>query len=259
MVNNMKSKIRYARTYKYLSFNKTKALLLLLFFVLPYCCSLFFFFPEMSRQISFFSYDVLIQYFTAENVQIVTRDFFTGSVPLYFLVLDAPLPNIIFTWINLFAAMGLLLIILFICKPKPLPIFFAFALFVHMVSCLFFIFTPETFPYGIAEFSEMYMKQQMGIFICIIFVMGCSTILLPIASWKIISAVIATGIYSLVFSVTRYITFLFFLKSFSVLYMAWMFFTFGPMLDFLYLVIIYSLLANHTSAFLQKKLGVWKW
>ena len=70
---------------------------------------------------------------------------------------------------------------------------------------------------------------------------------------------IGTILYSLVFGIIRYILFLYVLQRFSVLYMALMFFVFGPFFDFLYLVGIYSIFINKMIELYESQAGKDEW
>ena len=256
-VANMKNTIRYARTYRYLMLNKIRTVLLLLCFVLPTSAFWFFFSQEITRTIASVSGEILSTGLGRGSFVVTTTDFSLGNIS--YLAAEGIMPDILFSLGNFLLTMGILFCLTFFFKTRPLSIFVYIALLVQLCSCLFFIFFPEFFPYSLSEYSDLYMKQQIGIFICMTFVMGCVTSFLPIAPWKVILAVISCGAYSFVFAIARYTTFLFLLKEFSVLYMACMFFTFGPLIDFLYLVSIYSLVADHTSGTLAKNMEVWQW
>lgn len=95
------------------------------------------------------------------------------------------------------------------------------------------------------QFSNLYMKQQIGIWLTFIVLSGLVTGFLGNRGYlyKILTF-LATMAYSLVFGVVRYILFLYLLQQFSILYMALMYFVFGPLFDFLYFVGIYSIFAN---------------
>ena len=254
---DMKQTIRYSRTYRYLMLNKIRTVLLFVFFVLPASAFWAFFSPEVTRKIAEISERILSTGLGAGSFTIGTTDFSSGEIS--YLLTEGMLPDVLFSLGNFLLTLAVLFVLTFFLKVRPVSIFLYIALLVQLCSCLFFIFFPELFPYSLSEYSDLYMKQQIGIFICMTFVMGCVTSFLPIAAWKVIAAVVSCGLYSFVFSIVRYTTFLFLMKEFSVLYMACMFFTFGPLIDFLYLVAIYSLLADHTSGCLAKDMEVWQW
>jgi hypothetical protein len=45
-------------------------------------------------------------------------------------------------------------------------------LLIHLVSCIFFLVMPEYFPYTITRYSELYMKQQVGIWLSFLVLAG---------------------------------------------------------------------------------------
>ncbi len=65
--------------------------------------------------------------------------------------------------------------------------------------------------------------------------------------------------YSLVFGIVRYAVFLNILSKISFLFMAVLFFAFGPLLDFFYMVGIYSFYLCRISKKAGNNLEIWKW
>ena len=77
---------------------------------------------------------------------------------------------------------------------------------------------------------------------------------------KLSGSVIIFGVVSAyTFGIIRYILFLYILQRFSVLYMALMFFVFGPFFDFLYLVGIYSIFMNKMIELYESQAGKDEW
>ncbi|MFN3698695.1 MAG: hypothetical protein ACK4SU_00685, partial [Dictyoglomus sp.] len=68
-----------------------------------------------------------------------------------------------------------------------------------------------------------------------------------------------TLIYSFFFGVLRYSIFLYILKNFSFLWMANLFFNFGPLLDMIYITGIYGFYISILSKFTRKNIKVWRW
>lgn len=131
-----------------------------------------------------------------------------------------------------------------------------------MGTCLFcylFTFIPEYFPYDATEYSSLYIKQQVGIYFFVPIIIGIAVCMLPINFVKSWITIAFCAVYSFIFGIVRYITFMFILSKVSLMYMASLFFSFGPFIDFLYLVCIYSLLASSTADKLKRNKGVWRW
>jgi hypothetical protein len=85
--------------------------------------------------------------------------------------------------------------------------------------------------------------------------------LIPLPSKMIakIAIVIFTLCYSIIFGCIRYIIFLYSLAKFSYLFMAPMFFIFGPLIDFIFMVGIYAFYANIVAKQVKKDMKIWDW
>lgn len=180
-----------------------------------------------------------------------------------FIKMPSVVPDRTFAFINLLVILAVVILLLLFKKTnRPLAMYVLLCLFIHTINCVYFIFAPNDFPYSIEQFSDLYMKQQIGIWLTFIILFGTVTAFLGKRGfgWKAL-AFFSTVIYSLVFGSVRYILFLYILQKFSILYMAVMFFVFGPLFDFLYLVAIYSLLINKLISIYDSKEGSgdWKW
>lgn len=91
------------------------------------------------------------------------------------------------------------------------------------------------------------------------FILGLAVLLLPAPFFSKLTLIFFTIIYSIVFGTLRYIIFLFIVSKFSVIYMALLFFAFGPLIDFIYIVGIYSFYSNRLAKTLKNNETVWKW
>ena len=126
---------------------------------------------------------------------------------------------------------------------KPLSLFLMFEVGGFLINCI--LFQAETFPYTMLDFSELYMVQQIGIWLFFIVIYGITTAFLGSRGYmyKVLSTFMLM-VYSLLVGFIRYVVFLYILSIGSSIYMYLMFFTFGPLFDFLYLVSIYGLLVD---------------
>lgn len=167
-------------------------------------------------------------------------------------------PDFPFVLLNL----GIVLVMIFLLgsgkrKGTPLTIYFMLSIITHVVNCVYFIFAANHFPYLTSQYSNLYMKQQIGIWLTFIVMSGMVTCIVGSRGYlyKAITFLAIIG-YSLLFGAVRYILFLYLLQQFSILYMALMFFVFGPLFDFLYLVSIYSIFITAVYKFLLIALAV---
>jgi hypothetical protein len=68
-----------------------------------------------------------------------------------------------------------------------------------------------------------------------------------------------TVLYSILFGIVRYIVFLFVIAKFSYIFMPVLYFSFGPLVDFVYIVGIYSLYVSKVAERITKDFRIWKW
>lgn len=244
-----KNRIYYARTYRHFAPESKKQWAFLLVFVLPCLLLFLFFFSELTLALSTSIRDSLASFFPADTIQIAYRPFLPFFGGVHFVELPNRLPTGEATAVNLIVTLLGLFGILFSSRHKkggtPISIYAMIILLLHLVSCIFFLFAKEFFPYTVSEYSELYMLQQVGLWLAFIFMAG------------VIAGVFGYGktggrlllflsimAYSLLFGCVRYIVFLFILAKGSTLYMTSLFFSLGPMFDFIYFVFLYSIFIN---------------
>ena len=188
---------------------------------------------------------------------------FTPFGEMYYLDFISQMPSPQELLFNLVLVIGVIALILLGSKSdKPIAVYLLFTFLIHIISCVYFIFETENFVYTAADFSDIYMKQQIGIWILFVVMMGVVTGFLGSKGYLFkIMSFFALLLYTAVFGLLRYIVFMFILARFSLLYMADMFFTFGPIFDFLYLVSIYSFYADRVQRIYDSPdgEGEWKW
>jgi hypothetical protein len=127
---------------------------------------------------------------------------------------------------------------------------------------VFFFFGTSLFPYSATVYSELYVKQQVGIWLCFLLISGLVTALLGTGN-VFLRIVTLVGImaYSFVFGFVRYFVFMYIVSNVSVLYMAALFFALGPFFDFMYLVFIYGMYVEKIIDVYDSDKGrdVWQW
>lgn len=257
-----KSKIFYARTYRHLKPNYKGMVLYYLLCALPLIVIFLFSYNKITYFISKWALNILSVFVTKEEIGIFKGEFLPYFGDVYFLTLPSKTASFILIIINLITTL-ILLVLCFYAKDsaKPIAIYSAAALFIHLFSCIFFLFMQEAYPYTLSQYSELYMKQQVGIWLSflVITVLVSGTISHSGISKFIMLFVVI--VYSFIFGCLRYIVFLVFLLKASLLYMPVLFFSFGPFFDFLYLVCIYSIYMNRLILkFDDKKRGTeWHW
>ena len=259
MVNKLKENITYSRTYRYLAQSKWRVLLSIIVAALPFSLFTFFFYPQITAFITKIAQYILQDYYASGELLANHSNLVEWVGDITYLGIQGRYPTVWFNWCNLLVTLVALVILTAFIKVRPWSIFVSVMLFVHLFSSLFFVFVPWLFPYTAGEYSSLYLKQQMLMLFFTPFIMGASVAILPCSILMMLAAVISCYAYFFIFSIVRYVIFLYILSKVSILYMASLFFTFGPFIDFLYIVAIYSLVVNHVSGSLNREKAVWKW
>lgn len=259
-----KLRMFYPRTFRRFSLERKKQWFFLLLIALPVLLLVLFGFPWLTEQLARLSLAVLSPFFPPDSFSVASSDFISDIADVSFVTLFTLLPTMKFAFVNLVVA----LILLFLCltvvnrRGKSLSIYLSINVIIFLLGCVFFILTPESFPYTAAEYSELYIKQQVGILIAITAISGVIITFQTAGKslWRI-ATFLSIVIYSLCFGLSRYIAFLFIIGKCSILYVPTMFFTLGPFFDFLYVVFLYSVFSEKlikSSSSIEGR-SVWKW
>mgnify|MGYP003976179897 FL=1 len=160
-----------------------------------------------------------------------------------------------------FAASVLLIVLVPGAKimPRSFVIYLVFLSILTAISSLFFTFVPHLFPYDIVDFSILYIGSQLGTWLLMPVVMAFVLTPLPAPALEKFGIILATLAYSIVFGAIRYAALMLILNKLSVLHMAALYFSLGPLVDFIYIVAIYSLYVNRIAIRLDKKPETWRW
>lgn len=143
--------------------------------------------------------------------------------------------------------------------PKVIVVYLVFLGLLNTASAAFFVFVPHRFPYDISDFSLLYMGTQFGMWLLMPIVLGVALAPLRRPVLEKWSVVVLTVAYAVVFGAVRYATFLYLLREISVLYMAALFFALGPLIDFVYVVAIYSIYVNVMALKVRDNPETWRW
>jgi hypothetical protein len=103
------------------------------------------------------------------------------------------------------------------------------------------------------------MKTEISIWLFVPVILEAS--LLPLPSSKITKfmTILFSLLYAIAFGVVRYVLFAEILVRFSYIFMAVLFFCFGPFIDFIVVVGVYSFYVSLISKKINQDLGVWNW
>lgn len=257
-----KEKIFYTRTYRRMRLNIKHSIIFCCALVLPVLLIFLFQLENLTKGIIDISYWALSQVIPESNIKIMTGDY-AGIWTVEFLSLPTTYPKFNTVCIHLLLCLIILAIMNWLRKTgRPMAIFLLYCMFIHVVNSVYFLFSQDTFPYSTADYSELYIKQQIGVWMMFIIMAG-----LVLGTWGSaylrhrVAAFASICVYSLLFGVARYIIYLYVLYRFSIIYMAIMFFVIGPMVDFAYFVMIYASFMNKMTQKYEKgdKRGEWGW
>ncbi|MFN4220052.1 MAG: hypothetical protein ACK4GJ_03915 [bacterium] len=193
------------------------------------------------------------------DVKINQTNVFKG---LYYLSEVGKLPSLYLSFYTLIISCILMLIFNAIHIPKFLKIWVNFVLIVLVSSCLYFIFIPYKFPYTLEDFSLLYSMTSTGIISIMAFIVGLSLSFLSYRKWLITSNFLIFCLiiaYSFVFNSIRYVVFLYVLKEYSSLWMANLYFNFGPLLDMIYISGIWGVYLSFLSKYIKENPKHWRW
>lgn len=254
-----KELIMYHRSYRKLPGSFRTILLQFLLCFILFAAPFFCFYPQVTKLLCQLSKTLLDSFFFADTIKITAIPYFKWVGDLYYLDLPGKLPTLAFSLGNILFSLMLLVFFGFTNYGKPLMISGAMITAIHLVASLFFLFAPGGFPYSAANYSELYIKQQIGIWFFMPLLLGMSILPLP-APWPTkFFAIAAAVLYSLVFGTLRYIVFLYIISQVSMLYMAILYFALGPLIDFVYGVGIYSLYLSWLLKKSKGNIALWRW
>lgn len=257
-----KKNIYYARTYRRIQLRMKISILFACILIIPTLIILVLNIDNITDILTDIGVDILSKVIPPENIQVVSTDY-TILNTMKYIDIPTKYPSVKLIVCNLAICLFVLFIMqLFKKNGKPLAVFLMFSIITHVVSCIYFLIAGSEFPYSMGEYSDLYIKQQIGIWFTFIVLAGLVISFMGEKDYVFKFMTFVTILaYSLVFGTVRYILFMFILYRYSVLYMALLFFTVGPMFDFPYFVSFYALFVNKNIKDYEygDKKGVWKW
>lgn len=257
-----KKKIYYARTYRRIRMNLRKSFLYLFLLVVPGLVGFIMNIGRITSLLATLTVEVLGRLFPGTAMQI-GQDTYSVFGRISYVEMPTVYPDHTLVCINLVLTLGIILVLATgKRKGKPFAIFSMLSLLIHLINCIYFLFASDHFPYTFSDYSNLYLKQEIGIWIMFILLSGLVTCFLGDIGWRYkILAFFGINLYALLFGMVRYILFAYLLRRFSILYMALMFFVVGPLFDFSYFVTIYGVFVNKMIKLYESGKGreEWEW
>ena len=142
---------------------------------------------------------------------------------------------------------------------KPIALWLLLISAINLVSAAFFLLAPSSFPWTAQDFSEYYIQTELCIWALIPFLMGLVLAPMPSGLWTQLGTVLATLLYSMIFGTVRFMVFIYVLSGISMAFMPVLFFMFGPLVDFVYIVAAYSLHISAIAANTRADPKAWRW
>jgi hypothetical protein len=109
------------------------------------------------------------------------------------------------------------------------------------------------------KFSELYITTEVGMWFFVPVIMGIALLPIPAGIFSKFVILFLTLLYSMIFGIVRYIVFLFIIAKLSYLFMPVLYFSLGPLVDFIYIVGIYSFYVSKVAENIAQDCKVWKW
>jgi len=113
--------------------------------------------------------------------------------------------------------------------------------------------------YSMVIYLDLYMKTVVCIWLIIPYILLIGFIPLPINFLQKLGIILLTVTYSIIFGLLRYIVYIYILREFSYLFMAIIFFMFGPFFDFVYVVGFYSVFVSNLAVKIKGDETKWGW
>jgi hypothetical protein len=252
-----KSIIYYHRAYRKITRSGWLFLIELIVAALPLSLLILFTYPYITDQMSRITQAVLSSYYLPGTVKVVGQSFVLGNVSL--VSVPGTLPSSLVSFVNFIISLVTIILLSLVKRGRNIAIYIVFLAVINMVSALFFTFFPSQFPYTATEFSELYVKTEISMWLFIPLILGIAFLPLPSHILPKLLLIVFALIYSIIFGTLRYIIFLFVISKFSAIYMALLFFAFGPLIDFVYIVGIYCFYTSKLAKNLKGSDSVWKW
>jgi hypothetical protein len=257
-----KSRIYYPREYRHFLRIQGATIPFLLLCVAPVVLALLVFYPQITEWITGWSGSIIGRV-TGIEPGVESGEFlrWTGGGDIRYLSFPGSLPS----WLHAIISAGVSVIIFIVAaltpKIRPLMIYLCMAMFVQYISSMFFILVPEYFPYTLTDYSELYMKQQVSIWLMVTLLIGISVAFAAAPGLSRVVVFYFCVIYTFMFGCVRYVLYILVLHYFSLLYMATLFFTLGVLFDFLQMVAIYAVFVRYQSSRINtgERQSLWQW
>ena len=215
-----------------------------------------FIYPSITYFISYIGKIIFSN--SIEQYEILNSPFILGDV--YILDIFGRYPSLTFSIYSALSSMVLIILMpLLKFINKPISIWLTLIFLINLISSLFFIFFSDFFPYSMWIYLDLYIKTEICIWLIIPYLLIFAFLPLPANFFSKLKLVVVSLIYSIIFGSIRYIVFIFILREYSYIFMAVVFFIFGPFFNFIYIISFYSLFVSRLAVKLKGDVNKWGW
>ena len=258
---NKKKQIYYTREYRHMKNTPLSSIGRIFFTLIPFYIIILICYSDFSLWLSRMAGKILSGIYGVK-VGIGKNNSLAPLMPVYHVKLDGRKPRFTVCLLVFIVTLILLLVTLQIFeKYKSFMIYISIFLGILLVSDAYFIIWGKRFPYTLGNYADIYMLQQVIMWLAIALVTVVALSLLPGIHGSSLLAFWSIMCYSMVYDSIRYIIFLVILYASTNVLMAPLYFMCGAYLDFMYVVAIYSIYVKNISEKFNKReeMKVWEW
>jgi hypothetical protein len=256
-IRKIKSQIYSHRAYRILTkTGRSKVLLELLISLIIFDLALLYFYPDITLQMNKFAQIILSPFY--QSMKVIPEPFIMGDV--YLLDITGKYPGFNFSVIT--AIISLIVIIIMAFQKiiiKSVSIWIIFISIITLISALYFVFFARYFPYSMRIFLDLYVKTVVSIWLTIPIIMTLAFAPFPLNFFTKLFSILFVLLWSMIFGILRYVVFIFVLRKLSYIFMADLYFVFGPFLDFIYIVGIFAFIISKLADKLHGDEEKWLW
>jgi hypothetical protein len=219
---------------------------------------IFLYYPEITSLMTSIAHKIVSFIIPSNFLSILNTPLF--SYDIFFIDFPSRFPSMNFS-LSLIVFSLLTIIILSKLKKilKPISYWLIFISLINIVAALFFIFSPASYPYRAVDYSQLYVVTMVSIWMIIPILLSLVLLMMPTNLLSKASLIAFSLVYMFVFGTVRYALFTMILYKFSLIFMPFMIFCLGPLLDFTFIIGFYSIYISRVAIKFKKNEDVWQW
>ncbi len=253
---DVKDRIYYTRAYRRLPRPPALNVVAVIVLAVVLIALVFLFRSELSYVVAWFGWKTAL--LVGADAKLVSTEFMWTSI--YCVDSLAVYPTWTYAFISSLVC-GVLLIVLPLIKkiPAPASYWFFYLILVQFVSSLFFLFFASYFPYTIFDYTSLYIKVELVMWMVIPVIVPMAVIVYPANFFHKFLLVTGTLLYSIVLGAMRMGILIMILEYGTIMFMAFAFFILGALLDFVYITGFFSLFMSRLAHDISGRKQIWRW